>query len=107
MICTLLLVVVLAIFAFAACDKDSAYGVELVKNGDFATYGLFNCESTAQVLTALTSLGLDPLKDARFIKNGKTVLEMTIIPSELTILIYRMTVLLHQKTKTRKFSTSD
>ena len=45
------------------------------KNGDFATYGLFNCESTAQVLTALTSLGLDPLRDARFIKNGKTVLD--------------------------------
>ncbi len=43
------------------------------KNGDYATYGLYNCESTAQVLTALTSLGIDPLKDARFIKNGNTV----------------------------------
>ena len=45
------------------------------KNGDYATYGLFNCESTAQVLTALTSLGLDPFSDARFIKNGRTVLD--------------------------------
>ena len=43
--------------------------------GDYATYGLYNCESTAQVLTALTSLGVDPMKDARFIKNGKTVLD--------------------------------
>lgn len=35
LICTILLVVALAIFAFTACDKESAYGVELVKNGDF------------------------------------------------------------------------
>ena len=41
--------------------------------GDFASYGIFNCESTAQVLTALTSMGIDPLTDARFIKNGVTV----------------------------------
>ena len=38
LICTILLVVVLAIFAFVACDKDSAYGTELIKNGDFATF---------------------------------------------------------------------
>ena len=37
LICTILLVVALAIFAFSACDKDSAYGVELVKNGDFSS----------------------------------------------------------------------
>ena len=30
LICTILLVVALAIFAFTACDKDSEYGVELV-----------------------------------------------------------------------------
>ncbi len=44
-------------------------------SGDYATYGLMNCESTAQVLTALTALGIDPYKDARFIKNGKTVVD--------------------------------
>ena len=37
LICTILLVVALAIFAFSACDKDSSYGVELVKNGDFSS----------------------------------------------------------------------
>ena len=42
--------------------------------GDFATYGLFNCESTAQVLTALTSLGINPDTDSRFIKKGNTVI---------------------------------
>lgn len=43
------------------------------QTGDFGSYGVFNAESTAQVLTALTSLDIDPLSDARFIKNGKTV----------------------------------
>ena len=43
--------------------------------GDFYSYGIFNCESTAQVLTALTSLGIDPLQDTRFIKEGATVLD--------------------------------
>ena len=45
------------------------------QTGDYGSYGCFNAESTAQVLTALTSLGIDPLKDARFIKNGATVLD--------------------------------
>lgn len=43
--------------------------------GDFATYGLLNCESTAQVLTALTGLGIDPYTDSRFIKKGNTVVD--------------------------------
>jgi hypothetical protein len=43
--------------------------------GDFSSYGIFNTESTAQVITALTSMGIDPLADARFIKNGHTALD--------------------------------
>ena len=42
-------------------------------NGGFASWGTENCESAAQVLVALTSLGIDPLTDSRFIKDGATV----------------------------------
>ena len=44
-------------------------------DGDFSSWGMQNVESTAQVTVALCSLGIDPLKDARFIKNGNTVLD--------------------------------
>ncbi len=37
--------------------------------------GAVNAESTAQVLCALIAMGLDPLTDSRFIKNGKTLLD--------------------------------
>ena len=60
----------------AAVEKAlSMLSARQSNNGDFATYGLANCESTAQVLTALTSLGIDPYKDTRFIKKGKTVVD--------------------------------
>ncbi|MEI3611568.1 prenyltransferase/squalene oxidase repeat-containing protein [Pseudogracilibacillus sp. SO30301A] len=42
--------------------------------GDFESWETPNSESTAQVIVALTSLGIDPLKDERFIKNGNTVI---------------------------------
>ncbi|MCR5041526.1 MAG: hypothetical protein K6C36_05415 [Clostridia bacterium] len=42
-------------------------------DGSFSSMGAANCESTAQVLMALSSLGIDALKDARFIKNKNTV----------------------------------
>ncbi|MDR3344814.1 MAG: DUF4430 domain-containing protein, partial [Oscillospiraceae bacterium] len=42
-------------------------------DGDFFSWGTKNAESTAQVITALCCLGLDPQRDARFIKNGKTL----------------------------------
>lgn len=32
-------------------------------------------ESCAQVITALTALGIDPVSDARFVKNGKNVID--------------------------------
>lgn len=42
-------------------------------DGGFDCYGTENCESAAQVLVALTSLGIDPLTDSRFVKDGATV----------------------------------
>ncbi len=44
------------------------------KNGGFQTMGAANCESSAQVLTALCSLGIS-YDSPRFVKNGKTVLD--------------------------------
>lgn len=46
-----------------------------LENGDFASYGVPNPESTGQVLTALTSLGIDPTADERFIKNGNNLID--------------------------------
>lgn len=45
------------------------------ENGDFASYGVNNPESTAQVLTALSALGIDCETDSRFIKNGNTLFD--------------------------------
>ena len=45
------------------------------EKGDFASYGVNNPESTAQVLTALSSLGIDCETDRRFIKNGNTLFD--------------------------------
>lgn len=39
-------------------------------DGGYASWGSVNSESIAQVITALTALGIDPSKDSRFIKNG-------------------------------------
>lgn len=43
-------------------------------NGGYASWGTANCESTCQVIVALTALGID-LNDARFVKNGKSLLD--------------------------------
>ncbi|MGN0594559.1 MAG: DUF4430 domain-containing protein [Hominimerdicola sp.] len=45
------------------------------ENGDYASYGVNNPESTAQVLIALSSLGIDCKTDSRFIKNGNTLFD--------------------------------
>ncbi|MBQ9746539.1 MAG: terpene cyclase/mutase family protein [Clostridia bacterium] len=45
------------------------------ENGGFISYGAENCESAAQVIIALTALGINPEVDARFIKNGKTAVD--------------------------------
>lgn len=44
-------------------------------DGAYASWGTVNSESCAQVIVALTSLGIDPNKDERFIKNGKSVID--------------------------------
>ena len=41
-----------------------------LSNGGFASWGTENSESTAQVIVALTALGIDPAADSRFIKEG-------------------------------------
>lgn len=44
-------------------------------SGGFISMGFENSESCSQVITALCSLGIDPGKDERFIKDGHTVLD--------------------------------
>lgn len=44
-------------------------------DGDYASYGVNCSESTAQVLVAVSSLGIDCKKDSRFIKNGNTLFD--------------------------------
>lgn len=46
-----------------------------LEDGDYSSYGVPNPESTAQVITALSSLGIDCLSDTRFIKNGNSLLD--------------------------------
>ena len=45
------------------------------ENGGFISNGSENCESSAQVVIALTALGIDPEMDVRFVKNGKSALD--------------------------------
>ena len=44
-------------------------------NGDFQSYGTYNAESTAQVVIALSALGVDCDSDEAFIKNGNSVID--------------------------------
>ncbi len=43
------------------------------EDGGYASFGTKNPESAAQVLVALSSLGIDCTQDERFIKNGRTI----------------------------------
>ncbi len=52
-----------------------ALGELQTEYGDYICYGDRNVESTVQVLVAITSLGIDPLTDERFIKNGNTLID--------------------------------
>jgi len=45
------------------------------EDAGFVGYGVSTSETCAQVIVALTALGIDPAKDSRFIKNGKTVVD--------------------------------
>ncbi|MBR5768561.1 MAG: DUF4430 domain-containing protein [Clostridia bacterium] len=61
----------------AAIDKALAFlSSRQTEDGDYKGMGrppMPTCESTAQVIIALTSLGIDPVSDGRFIKNGHTL----------------------------------
>lgn len=46
-----------------------------LEEGGYVSYGLPNPESTAQVLVALASLGIDCTSDQRFIRNGRTLFD--------------------------------
>ncbi|MDE5916663.1 MAG: hypothetical protein K2G62_00875, partial [Oscillospiraceae bacterium] len=43
--------------------------------GGYSSYGTENCESSAQIVTALCTMGIDVYSDSRFIKNGNTVVD--------------------------------
>ena len=55
----------------AAAEKAVAYlsAVQLA-NGGYQSFGADNCESASQVIIALCSLGINPLTDERFQKEG-------------------------------------
>lgn len=44
-------------------------------DGGFMSWGTANSESCAQVIVALTALGIDPAVDSRFVKNGTSPLD--------------------------------
>ena len=48
---------------------------ELTDNADVKNWGSPSCETTAQTITALCSLGIDPTSDKRFIKNGCNMID--------------------------------
>ena len=45
------------------------------EDGGYVSYGVSNAESCCQVIIALTALGIDPETDARFAKNGYSVMD--------------------------------
>lgn len=59
-----------------ALDRAVAFLSSVQKeDGGYATWGAKTSESSAQVLVALSAMGIDPEKDKRFIKNGDSVVE--------------------------------
>ena len=76
----------MCLHALAACDRTDEIsaaieraldmiGEKQLDNGGFSSMGRENSESCSQLLIALGSLGIDPQADARFIKNGASVLD--------------------------------
>lgn len=45
-------------------------------SGEYSSFGVVNSESTSQVVVALCSLGINPDTDKRFIKNGKSPVDI-------------------------------
>ncbi|OMD63070.1 S-layer protein [Paenibacillus odorifer] len=60
----------------AAVDRGIAWlSKTQTADGGFASWESTNSESIAQVIVALTGLGIDPHKDSRFIKNGHSAVD--------------------------------
>lgn len=60
----------------AAVDAALAYLSDAQQeDGGFMSWGTANSESCAQVIVALTALGIDPAADARFTKAGGTAID--------------------------------
>ena len=58
-----------------AIDKGLAILSEIQnEDGSYSSWGTTNSESSAQVVAALTAMGIDPDTDSRFIKNGSSAL---------------------------------
>lgn len=59
-----------------AIDKALTYLSSIQQsNGDFLAWGTSSCETVCQTIIALCSLGINPLEDERFIKDGNTLVD--------------------------------
>lgn len=61
--------------ATAAEEAISTLSAIQNSNGGYASWGTVNSESCAQVIVALTTWGINPDTDSRFVKNGKSVVD--------------------------------
>ncbi|WP_337100949.1 S-layer homology domain-containing protein [Paenibacillus sp. YIM B09110] len=60
----------------AAVDRGLAWLSKAQQaDGGYKSWGSSNAESIAQVIVALSGLGIDAAKDPRFVKNGKSALD--------------------------------
>ena len=61
--------------ASAIEDALAFLSARQTEKGGYASYGVENAESAAQVIVALCALNIDPAADARFIKDGTSPLD--------------------------------
>ena len=47
----------------------------ITEDGTAKNWGKPSCETTAQVITALCTVGIDPVNDTRFVKNGHSLID--------------------------------
>ena len=59
----------------ASVDRGLNWLSKPKSDGGYSSWGSINSESIAQVIVALTSLGIDPHNDPRFVKNGNSVVD--------------------------------
>lgn len=64
--------------ATAAEEAISTLSAIQNSNGGYASWGTVNSESCAQVIVALTTWGINPDTDSRFVKNNKSVVDAVI-----------------------------